>query len=318
MHDGKPSGAQRAVRSAVVGIVLGVLSLGVFNTVALPGCESCHARRAFRAATSEAPHATVDCRSCHVPAGWVSRVAFSLRQPLHMFIPLTGGADRDAAAVPDQRCLACHEDVRAARVSSRGIRISHESCTAEAACTDCHSATAHGRETPWVRVAEMDGCLACHIPEAKTGCDLCHERPDPVNRVGSRTFAVTHGPQWRSTHGMGDAATCMVCHQEDDCEGCHGPGLPHEPRFIQVHADSAAEPGAKCTECHSASFCDACHGTRMPHPAGFTRDHPRAAGDARETCRRCHAGSDCTACHEKHVHPGGVVGGAAATKGGAP
>ena len=303
-----PGLRRRIIWSIAALIVIAVLALGVFNAVRLPGCGSCHDRNGFRVATVAAAHASVDCQWCHVPAGTLGRLAFSLRQPLHMFVPISGGAERDAAAVPDSRCLACHKDVRTAVVVSNGIRISHESCAVGASCSDCHSATAHGKATSWVRSYEMDRCLACHTSEAQTACDLCHEGRRTTSRIKSGTFAVTHGPQWRTTHGMGNAATCGVCHQDGDCVECHGPGLPHDASFFETHAEYSARSDAECESCHAKSFCYACHGTPMPHAARFTRGHARTAAAQPALCTRCHADSDCTTCHVMHVHPGGAIG----------
>ena len=262
-----PGPRRRIIWSVVAGIVIVVLALGVYNAVVLPGCRSCHDRGGFRAATASAPHGNVDCRSCHVPVGTLNRAAFSLRQPFHMLVPRSGGTERDAAAVPDSRCLPCHEDVVDNVVESNGIRIAHGSCAVGASCTDCHSATAHGRETSWVRAYDMDTCLTCHVANEQTECDLCHEGRRPENRIKSGTFAVTHGSQWQATHGMGDGATCTVCHQPADCVQCHGAGLPHEPGFVQTHAGYAKRSDERCANCHEPSFCDACHGMPMPHGA---------------------------------------------------
>jgi hypothetical protein len=162
----------------------------------------------------------------------------------------------------------------------------------------------------------MDRCLACHISRSKTDCDLCHKGRDRASRIDSPTFAVTHGPNWRSTHGMGDGATCTVCHKPGDCVECHGPGVPHGPDFVQVHTGYAAEKGARCSACHAASFCEGCHGTPMPHAKTFTAGHAKAAAAKPDLCRRCHADSDCRTCHIKHVHPGGAVGGVRPARGG--
>lgn len=118
---------------------------------------------------------------------------------------------------------------------------------------------------------------------------------------------MTHGPEWKNTHGMGDAATCSVCHAAADCVECHGVGVPHEASFVDVHASYALQPKEQCSSCHKQTFCDACHRTAMPHPAGFTQQHPTAAKDKPELCERCHAESDCKNCHVKHSHPGGAV-----------
>jgi len=297
--------------------VIVALALGVFNVIALPGCRSCHVRAAFRSATLAQPHARVDCRSCHVPADSVGRIAFALREPIHMFVPIARGDVRDAAAVPDSRCLTCHKDVQDATVVSDGIRISHKSCAARASCSYCHSAVAHGTATSWVRAYDMDSCLACHVSEAQTDCDLCHEGRGTQNRIKSSTFAVTHGRAWRTTHGMGDVATCTVCHKSDDCVECHGSGVPHTGDFVKVHAAYAARKDARCTACHAASFCDSCHGTPMPHTRTFTAGHVKTAAADSALCKRCHADSDCTTCHTKHAHPGGAIGALRSTAGGA-
>jgi hypothetical protein len=185
--------------------------------------------------------------------------------------------------------------------------MNHAACAIAASCTDCHSSTAHGSATPWVRSYDMDGCLKCHIKSGKVGCDLCHQGKDVRARVKTSVFAVTHGPKWKTTHGMGDTATCGVCHVASDCADCHGPGVPHEPKFVDVHASYAVQPKAKCASCHKESFCIACHGTEMPHPTGFTPQHAEDAKKQPELCERCHESSDCTDCHRKHVHKGGAI-----------
>jgi hypothetical protein len=154
----------------------------------------------------------------------------------------------------------------------------------------------------------MDGCLKCHVKLGKVACDLCHQGKEKRARVQSAAFAVTHGPKWKTTHGMGDAATCGVCHVPQDCADCHGPGVPHEQKFVEVHASYAAQPTAKCSTCHKDAFCNGCHGTKMPHPAGFTPKHPELSKKQPDMCKRCHEDSDCTTCHAKHVHPGGSIG----------
>jgi hypothetical protein len=299
----------RIIWLMVAGVVAILLVAGTYNAVALPGCRSCHNTNGLIAATKTSPHASVDCRACHVPAGRLNRVSFGFRQTFHMFIPLTDGAARDASAVPDSRCLACHAKVESSVVSANGIRIAHETCDKGASCTDCHSATAHGKATSWVRTYDMDRCLECHVTKAQTACNLCHEGRSTAERIVTGTFAVTHGPKWQETHGMGNPATCTVCHTSNDCASCHGSGVPHDSKFIEKHAAAAADKNAKCSTCHATTFCESCHGTPMPHGPTFIRDHAKSAAAQPQLCKRCHADSDCTRCHETHVHPGGAIGG---------
>jgi hypothetical protein len=299
---------RRAIILASAVVFLGALVATSYVTVTLPGCVACHSKGTFGTATAAARHTDVACTSCHVSSSLTGRIAFGLQETFHMVVPIVSGDGREWAKVPDGRCLTCHDDVESKVVTAGGIKIAHSTCDVDAACTDCHSATAHGAATTWVRTYDMNTCLRCHVTEASTACDLCHtEGRRPADRVTAGVFATTHGPQWQKTHGMGDSATCIVCHTAATCAKCHGPGLPHEAKFIKTHPEYALAPTAKCDGCHEKRFCDDCHGLDMPHTASFTAKHAAASED-KALCDRCHAASDCTVCHVKHIHPGGAVG----------
>ncbi len=290
-----------------------LLTVGVLS-VTQPGCESCHKRDArFAAATSKASHSEVKCVACHVPPAPVDRAAFGFRQLFGMLIPVMSAQGRDWETVDDQQCLACHKSIGEQVVSAKGLRIDHQACASGRQCVDCHSSVAHGA-TRWVRGYDMEACLECHVAKsAPTACDTCHVERDRADRISTGSFAITHGPQWRKTHGMGNMANCAVCHTAAKCETCHGVGLPHDKEFIQQHGAVSRNPAAKCESCHEQRFCDSCHGLQMPHTRAFTRDHAVQAKANRALCNRCHADPDCTECHVKHVHPGGAVGGISAS-----
>jgi len=288
----------------VVACFLGVAAIGV---VGARSCSSCHGVGAFLEQTQASPHAKVECRACHMSPGAMGELAFATRRPLHRYFRQAGTANRDAAAVPDSRCTVCHEDTLDTAVVSNGIRISHVKCATTSSCTDCHSSIAHGTETKWVRSYDMDLCLECHLASQNVACDLCHEDRATVKRVKFAAFGVTHGPKWKTTHGMGNAATCTVCHTERDCASCHGVGVPHAPKFVEVHASYVSDPKSRCSTCHKDAFCAGCHGTPMPHPASFTPKHAALSKAQPQMCKRCHDETDCTNCHLKHVHPGGSI-----------
>lgn len=295
--------------AAVVFPAVLVAALSVFNAVATPGCARCHDEAAFVEASQAAPHAGSDCVACHVPADPVDRVAFGFRQAFHMVIPVLDGEGREWAAVPDARCLSCHEEIDADIVVAQGLRIDHASCAEGSECADCHATTAHGAATSWPRTYDMETCLGCHVAkEVSADCGLCHEGRLPADRITTGVFAITHGEQWRETHGMGDSSTCTACHTAANCESCHGAGLPHEPGYVKVHAADARSPRQRCGSCHQQTFCDGCHGTPMPHSRSFTKGHAKDAEANRALCDRCHADEDCVTCHVKHVHPGGAIG----------
>lgn len=296
------------ILSSVLLVFVGVLLLGAYRTVASPSCASCHKGATFVRATRVSPHSKVACASCHIGKGAVDRLVFGVHQATGVIAPLTGDTGREAAAVPDSRCISCHKSVKRTVVTStNGLRIAHSTCAVGSSCTDCHSSTAHGEATSWVRTYDMEKCLSCHAAKASTACDLCHDGKRPADRVTTGVFATTHGPQWRTTHGMGKSSTCAVCHTVATCGKCHGPGLPHDELFVNDHSKIARRPDAKCSTCHEKAFCTDCHGVEMPHPKAFVRQHPSQPASVRASCNRCHAPADCSTCHEKHVHPGGAT-----------
>lgn len=310
MRSSSASGTRRtrAVASAAaILLVLVVLTLRVSNVIGPKPCTSCHSTE-LRAATQAGAHAKVGCKSCHLAPGMLGEVAFALGRPVHSYRSTARTPDRDSAAVPDSRCRVCHGEAIKIVLTSNGVRINHQACAATVACTDCHSTAAHGATVRWVRSYDMDSCLECHVKNDRVSCDLCHQGERPDHRVKFASWTVTHGPGWKSTHGMGDMVTCTACHRENDCADCHGAGVPHDAKLLENHARLASSPQARCATCHADSFCTGCHGVKMPHPGNFTRQHVASSVSKTDLCKRCHADSDCTECHVKHIHPGGAVG----------
>lgn len=303
-----PAARRRLIWAVPLAFVAVILFINGYYSIALPGCDSCHMRGEFADQTHASGHASVACVECHVPASTVGRIAFGYREFFHMVLPFGRPASREAAAVPDKVCDGCHDSIASKTTVANGLRIEHSSCAEGSSCSDCHSATAHGAKTTWMRVYDMDLCLECHVTKASVKCDLCHEGRATEKRIQSGVFAVTHGPDWQKTHGMGNMATCSVCHTAATCDKCHGPGLPHDAEFMRKHSSYATASSAKCTMCHKQSFCDDCHGMKMPHPAGFTKNHEKISNENPDACKKCHSDVDCTTCHEMHVHPGGAIG----------
>lgn len=309
MPDLRPQAVWRIV--ALVFICLIALSLVVVlaTGTVLPRCSLCHSGGALGKATEASAHRAIDCASCHVGAGASARVSFAFQQVGHLAGGLVPSAASGSASVGDDRCLSCHAAVEKRVSSFNGLRIQHAVCARGSKCTDCHSNTAHGAATRWPRTYNMDQCLHCHGSDPKLSkCDLCHQGRKTSDRLTTGPWAVTHGANWRQTHGMGDEFTCATCHPQGYCDKCHGPGLPHTPGFRAEHPAVAAEPGAKCDSCHKQSFCNDCHGLQMPHPKAFILKHSATVNTGgKAVCERCHSATDCTKCHEMHVHPGGAI-----------
>ncbi len=148
---------------------------------------------------------------------------------------------------------------------------------------------------------------------ASTKCALCHlfaasrfrKEKQPTERTAP--WAITHGKTWKGTHGMGNLATCQICHDSKACARCHLVELPHSDDFPAVHGRQFLENPEACDRCHNRSFCRSCHKIQMPHPKGFLKDHSEQTKKlANELCDNCHVPADCDECHVRHTHPGDV------------
>lgn len=295
--------------AGVVGLFV-LLNVAAVTVVAVAPerCLECHTPSGETALEVREGHAGAACLDCHGGDTVIGKVGFASRQVYGMYLEIDALTEgRSASAVHNVSCVACH-DVTKAVAGDGAIRIDHASCATGRKCTDCHSRVAHGDSVAWPRSYDMFDCVPCHMSQAQSvQCDFCHTARSQQERVATGTFALTHGANWRETHGMGDSLTCGACHSSEKCVKCHGAGVPHLAAFSRNHSEPAMDPGAQCRTCHQPRFCDDCHGIEMPHPQGFTPAHSRIAeAEGEEACQRCHAPSDCVECHVKHVHPGGA------------
>ncbi|MEI8080974.1 MAG: hypothetical protein WCI74_03925 [Actinomycetes bacterium] len=293
----------------VAAVVISVLAVSA-TAVLFPGCATlCHGTGAFAADTKAGTHGHIACVGCHVDGGVGSRVQYAVHELVSWAPGAASTLGAVSSSVSNARCLSCHKGIMRDVVVAKGLRIDHQQCSKDRTCVSCHSTVAHGASTAWPRVVQMDTCLECHSASAvRSACDKCHVTRTQDERLNSGPWAVTHGPKWRQTHGMGDLRTCRACHPDDYCSRCHGISLPHPDGFVDGHPAVALENPESCRSCHQPAFCVGCHGLEMPHPVEFTPAHPgivTAGGKA--ICTKCHAASDCTNCHQQHVHPGGAT-----------
>lgn len=296
--------------AAVAAIVIVVAAVGVVGS-GTQACSACHATAAEGLSASS--HETLGCYDCHA-SGVGAIVTHKVREFLVMYPRWTlGGSDRTGptARIADSACLSCHSEVMesAEPQVSRGLRISHADCVDDSSCDSCHQAVGHGPSARFPLSASMGRCVECHTDlGAAIECETCHtegyERDDLL--VGP--FRVTHGSNWERTHGMGDLPQCLLCHQQEDCARCHGPGVPHTAGFGATHGQVSLSPESACDSCHASTFCADCHQIDMPHPAGFLPEHSSLVSSTNDpACVRCHTQEDCDRCHQRHIHPGGAA-----------
>lgn len=279
-------------------------------------CGACHTTDAGGSQRKAVvAHRAVACESCHAPTG-LDRVRFVTSRTPSMLVAAATGTrpDGPGTSVPREACLRCHSDVLDRVVEANGLRMSHASGAAKARCDSCHGGVGHtsaekGRVT---RTYVMETCVTCHTEQdAPKDCDTCHNGKRREERLETGPWQVTHGKEWRQTHGMGDLTQCATCHTAVDCRSCHGVSLPHEADYGSTHGDEAKTSAGKCGQCHDKKkFCDSCHGgVAMPHGPGYVRAHTTEAKTSSDPkCIRCHRQDDCDACHGLHVHPGNTNG----------
>lgn len=273
-------------------------------------CGSCHGAQSR--ALAESPHSGVACYSCHLHAGAWSLIEAKATEVFAMYPASLLGREVAGAGVrvPRASCAGCHADLDY-RSPAGMMRIEHSSCAPPPVkCDSCHSETAHPGAIRWRRAPDMDACTGCHVTsEAPVECDACHVGELPSG-LGGGTLAVTHGANWRQTHGMADLRACSICHEDRHCVKCHGTRLPHPASFLNGHGRESLEPGAQCDSCHrGGQVCDACHGLPMPHPPDIRPAHTTLARSWTDPhCLKCHRDVDCLNCHVGHAHPGSTQG----------
>jgi hypothetical protein len=297
---------RRVSVTLVVTLTLGVLTLGSSVTSAAAVCSACHGQHAD--VVAEGAHADVGCYGCHLDAGAWSWPGAKTREWLGMYPAALGGTTPRGPGIETAAaaCISCHAETYERASEARGLRVVHESCAqGVTTCDECHGAVAHGEAIRWIRQVDMERCVSCHEERgADRECDTCHEGKRTAERLSAGPWQVTHGPQWRTTHGMGSLKHCDTCHPDDHCVKCHGVSLPHGAAFGRTHGAEALGAAEQCRSCHEdPALCDDCHGMVMPHPAGFLQAHGESTEELDDPrCAVCHRG-DCLPCHERHVHP---------------
>ncbi len=283
-----------------------ILVNSIFALTPLPSfCNVCHSRdyQTWR----ESSHRKVTCNFCHQRSG-ILGIGIQRVKVLRMVSnEITGLYKRPVTAdVKREQCRLCHLDVETRVVVKNAIRVSHDEFTKKGwQCTECHNTVAHNGSVPKKEFGTMEKCLECHnLEQSSTACTLCHvEGVARERRVYSDTWKITHGPNWRTIHGMGNLLTCNVCHGKAYCSRCHKIDLPHSEAWMATHGKVAQQFPDSCMQCHRENLCKSCHKIEMPHPPGFLPAHSefvKARGE--ELCLRCHMKASCTICHARHIH----------------
>ena len=304
---------RQRVRAVLLGVgiaflawAFSIVALGVLADTGI-GCTSCHAMRPYAQEQAHGQHRTLSCATCHRTEGRLSWLQDGLGIQ-RMGISQLVGREPVGSSVPDTNCRSCHRVILDATVVSDGLRVSHKELL-DQPCAQCHGGTAHQLEERVYGVPEMEACTVCHAASTRdlTTCEFCHVSDSRRASNSDKTqWRASHGPNWKTTHGMGNLSTCIHCHEQTKCVSCHGVPVPHVPTWPKEHgAGLTARVREQCVQCHDKDWCSTCHGgVEMPHAPQFIKTHGPQAQDVGETsCFKCHTESGCEECHYRSAHP---------------
>jgi hypothetical protein len=268
-------------------------------------CGLCHgaAYTDWRASA----HQDLTCNQCHQGSGALGQGVQRLRV-FSMIGSTVVGSTEASAEVSSGVCLGCHRSVARQKVSSKGLTMSHkEVIEARWNCGACHREAVH-KSGGRAGLGTMDQCLKCHNEKgADTECETCHVGEARLNQSSAKTpWRVSHGPDWRSNHGLLDMDLCQNCHTQQYCMRCHGVAdLPHSSGWLDTHGKAAKGQREACYVCHEQQSCASCHGLPMPHPDDWLPKHLDVVkSDGKKGCLNCHMERGCDDCHTTHLHPG--------------
>jgi predicted CXXCH cytochrome family protein len=314
---------------AFIAVVV-VLAAGIVLVSAHPdSCGWCHSTTVESAADNL--HAELRCESCHAGDSVVgilqSRIAV-IDMTVATVVPARTPVVSEA---PSGLCLECHSQGMPVTVTVGGLRMNHRApIDAGWECRTCHPGAGH--EVPSALGGyTMDMCLSCHSAAAVnlTTCEVCH-----VDEAGTRSatrdtlspWRITHGPNWQSTHGMGDLSTCGSCHPGGYCVRCHGANVPHPAQYLKQHGQDVMSrltvspsacratipPGAStATAWRCRIRTPSFRATRIRYArrtmhTGIVRALPSAAV-LRQLSRRTHASRSDPGAHRWTSSPAGSV-----------
>lgn len=314
--------SRRLALAAVVLVCAAFIALEILFTVSAAsesGCGLCHRPSQAAADLSQSPHRGTDCSSCHKLPGMSGAIRYNLQAADHFVTwllrrPASYGGQSGAVG---SSCPGCHQGLAKGVVTVGDVRMSHkqvmesvegDSGSAVIPCTVCHAQVAHAPTLGGVASLEAhSSCVACHDGlTASEDCATCHT-DSSVQQASAEARGDSHPEDWADRHGMGDQATCSLCHPSEYCQRCHKVLLPHDPStYIYSHGKEAVSAGAEaCVPCHEQTSCAGCHKVPMPHDADYLQQHGNQALErGTQVCVECHAPADCDTCHLRHIHPG--------------
>lgn len=242
-------------------------------------------------ASSINPHGPlpVGCEECHSPEVW---------RPLRRPLPFDHGKQTGFPLLQSHKgvsCLACHQDLRFARVPS-ACADCHEDVhrrSLGANCEQCHS-TKGWQDRQRIFEIHSASLLPLTGAHATVDCESCHREEPPFEfKATPVECAGCHEADYRravpSHVQLGFPRNCETCHDTSDFAGANF--RRHDELFFPIFSGTHQGVWDTCADCHPGGgqlqtfTCLPCH------PRGEMNDeHDDVRGYRYESaaCLSCH------------------------------
>ncbi len=205
---------------------------------------------------------------------------------------------------PIQPCKNCHQAERKRDdISKPDLEAAYHR-----QCINCHREWSH-----------ENSCTSCH--ELKTGNAAARQlvsKDHPKLKVPEKVVYETLSRKgkyvtfYHDEHIKLFGASCISCHQNENCTKCHDKGKPtltqqlyDSPIKIHKSADQHHKP---CFSCHSEDKCSVCHLNKPEGPFNHAERTGWALNKFHQklSCSECHGNSNkfvkldnkCESCHK--------------------
>jgi hypothetical protein len=265
-------------------------------------CFGCHELEGPERQLTHTGHRGMECTACHEPVTVGRQVAVETVDRFGRIVA--------HAAVPNERCAACHVDGDPEQWRQIGQAAGHrvhlesdDPSLRGLQCVECHGASIH-KFTVAQQTCSQSGChddIAVRLGrmgDLTIHCVACHEFSRPVPREAAFDPALASlRPQQQG---------CVGCHAMRELSAGMAPDEPHELACATCHDPHRQERPADAARTCATSGCHA-------RPDTLTTMHLGLAVGVLDNCIGCHAphdtrvqGNRCLDCHADIYDNGGV------------
>ncbi len=282
----------------------------------------CHSMNPQYQTWRRSDHADVPCSGCHVEKTLAKALTGRLDLVTHGIVqevsgdytrPINKKGRLGRSLVPDDRCEACHKNVKNKDVDQFNLRVEHKAHVKNGIrCADCHNRVAHLDAQKYSPLREADDDFAYKDNASMVGCERCHKQGGRYVDADGDTY---QGP-FKRLDGTDVSVDCESCHPNNELLAFEADVKRLRARHFTkpswtkgvIHGETAREVDFEpCKVCHDpAKRCTVCHqGITMPHKTTWispTEHGAKAKQVGSELCKTCHTVGTVPRCSANGHH----------------